>query len=214
MLEKMSVDGLFEGRLVHVCITENYPNRQILSFSHVRSGAVILFLWSGVHYGPDWSIVIQTETQAETQNRSEVQDVKSTKTTKLTRANQRANLADHHRPRLGEVKSSRIGTPRPPPPSTLSTTASPSHTPTPTMASKLAPWAFRSSARVLRTASRQQQRQFRVSAAPRSDSLNVVCPLPRPAHPHTLPQLSNRALAAPRHTREQPQHPLQVQRPE
>ena len=77
LLEKMSVDGLFEGRLVHVCITENYPNRQILSFSHVRSGAVFLLLWSGFHYSPDWSIVIQTETQAETQNRSEVQDVKS-----------------------------------------------------------------------------------------------------------------------------------------
>jgi NADH dehydrogenase (ubiquinone) flavoprotein 2 len=34
------------------------------------------------------------------------------------------------------------------------------------MASKLAPWAFRSSARVCRVATRQQQRQFRVSAIP------------------------------------------------
>jgi hypothetical protein len=53
----------------------------------------------------------------------------------------------------------------------------PTHPPhTLTMASKLAPWAFRSSARVCRVATRQQQRQFRVSQAPRSDSLNVVCP--------------------------------------
>lgn len=55
----------------------------------------------------------------------------------------------------------------------------------PAMASKLAPWAFRSSARALRTASRQQRRQFQVSAAPRSESLFVVCPhhTPRPPEP-------------------------------
>jgi len=133
----------------------------------------------------------------------------STEATKLTRANQRANLADHHR-RKPDFEKSHWN-------SHTTTLHSLHHRvtshSTTTMASKLAPWAFRSSARVLRTASRQQQRQFRVSAAPRSDSLNVVCP-PRAAHSHTSPQLSNLASTAPRHAREQPQHPLQVQRQE
>lgn len=49
-----------------------------------------------------------------------------------------------------------------------------------TMASKLAPWAVRSSTRALRSSTRWQQRSFCVSASQRSDSLNVVCHYYRP----------------------------------
>jgi hypothetical protein len=49
-------------------------------------------------------------------------------------------------------------------------------TPHTTMASKLAPWALRSSARAARSASKQHTRQFQVSALQRSEAIFVVCP--------------------------------------
>lgn len=86
-----------------------------------------------------------------------------------------------------------------------------------TMASKLAPMFLRGGRRAFQSAVREQQkRTFQTTRIAQSASLNVVC-MP-PGNLHGCPrgrreaqETSDEDDAAPKHSREQPRYPLQVQ---